>query len=219
MLTNRIISYVYRFLLIIALFTGITLNVLGTSSVSVILSYYTLQSNIICLAFFVFITIISIRTEDYQNNDVYHLLKGSVTITILITGLVYLVALGPTGFEMNINTSGISKFLANFLVHIVSPFMVLLDYFLFDKKGTFKWYYPFIWLIVPLNYLVYVYTYSAHGGHFFGIGGSDRFAYLFLDYTQIGYTGVAEAVVLMGLFILIISFILVFVDKLMGGRK
>ena len=216
---RRTLSYFYRILLIASLSTGIILNVIDTTSVSAILSYYTLQSNIICLAFFVFILIVSAVKDDYQESDVYHLVKGCITIIIAITGLVYAIALGPIGFDMQIDTSGLKNFMSNFLVHRLSPILVILDYFFFDKKGKFKFYYPFLWLIIPLNYLMYVYTYSANGGEFFGIGGSRKYAYFFLDYTQIGYTGVAWAIVIMVIFILVISFLLVIVDRVVGRRK
>lgn len=215
---RRTLSYFYRILLIASLSTGIILNVIDTTSVSAILSYYTLQSNIICLAFFVFILIVSAVKDDYQESDVYHLVKGCITIIIAITGLVYAIALGPIGFDMQIDTSGLKNFMSNFLVHRLSPILVILDYFFFDKKGKFKFYYPFLWLIIPLNYLMYVYTYSANGGKFFGIGGSRKYAYFFLDYTQIGYTGVAWAIVIMVIFILVISFLLVIVDRVVGRR-
>ncbi len=216
---KRRLSFFYRMLLITSLSTGIVLNVVETSSVSAILSYYTLQSNIICLVFFVFILMVSAVKDDYQESDVYHLVKGCVTIIIAITGLVYAIALGPIGFDMQIDTGGFEKFMSNFLVHVVSPILVILDYFFFDKKGKFKLYYPLIWLIIPLNYLIYVYTYSSNGGEFFGVGGSTKFAYIFLDYTQIGYKGVAGAIILMGIFILLISYGLVLVDRVVGRRQ
>ena len=219
MLDKRIISFLYRTLLIISLSTGIIMNVATTSSVSAILSYYTLQSNILCLVVFVILQILSVLKIDYQESEVYHLVKGCITITIATTGLVYAIALAPIGFNMHIDTSGLVKFMTDFLVHRLSPILVLLDHFLFDKKGKLKFYYPFIWLIIPLNYLIYVYAYSAGGGEFFGVGGSTKFAYIFLDYTQIGYEGVAWAIVIMAIFILAISFLLVLVDRVMGSRR
>lgn len=218
-MNKRIISFVYRILLTISLSTGIILNVMRTTSISAILSYYTLQSNIICLVVFVAILVVSAVSDKYQESDVYYLVKGGITIAIAITGLVYAIALGPIGFEMNINTNGFENFMSNFLVHRLSPILVILDYFFFDKKGKFKFYYPFIWLIIPLNYLIYVYAYSSKGGEFFGIGGSRRFAYIFLDYTKIGYQGVTKAIVIMGFTILLISFILVIVDRILGRSK
>ena len=105
---------------------------------------------------------------------------------------------------------------ANFLVHTFSPLLVTLDYFLFDEKGNFKYFYPFIWLILPLNYIVYVYTYSSMGGKFYSIGGSRHFAYFFLDYEKIGYIGVLKWIIAMAIFILMIGLGFVVLDKLLA---
>ena len=107
-----------------------------------------------------------------------------------------------------------NKQLANFLVHTVSPTLVLLDYVLFDEKGHFKLFYPILWLIQPLNYVVYVYTYSNLGGSFYNIGGSRRFAYFFLDYKKLGYLEVLKWLIVIILGILIISELLVVLDKI-----
>lgn len=218
-MNKRRLSFFYRFLLILSLSTGIFLNIYHTSSISVILSYYTLQSNVICLVFFVVIVIVSAVKEEYQEKDIYHFFKGGITIAIAITGIVYAIALAPVGVEMNVNIDGFEKFMSNFLVHRLSPLLVILDYFIFDQKGKLKFYYPFIWLIIPLDYLIYVYAYTANGGEFFSIGGSRKYAYTFLDYTQIGYYGVAMAIAIMGAFILLISFLLVTVDRILGKRR
>ena len=221
MMKKGIISRIYRLFVIASLLIGIILNIARTTSVAAILSYYTLQSNIVCLVAFVGIEIASILKKRYQDNDIYYLIKGSITIIILITAIVYAVALFPNGFQMDslsFNLGDLKGFLSNFLVHQLSPILVILDYFLFDKKGKFKFYYPLIWVFIPLNYLVYVYTYSPYGGVFFGIGGSEKFGYVFLDYTLIGYLGVVETILFMAFVVLVISFLFVLLDRKLGKK-
>ena len=179
------ISIIYKVLVALCLLTGILLNVINTTSITAILSYYTLQSNIICLAMFIEIIVIMILYKEYRFSDIYYILKGGITIAILITIITYQVALVPNNFHMDVvYTTNTDRYWANLFVHIISPIMVIGDYILFDEKGNFKLYYPFIWLCIPLYYVLYVYTYSAKGGHFYGIGGSRKFAYIFLDYNQ-----------------------------------
>ena len=113
----------------------------------------------------------------------------------------------------------VGKQFANFLVHTFSPLLVIVDYFLFDEKGNFKYFYPFIWLILPLNYIVYVYTYSSMGGKFYSIGGSRQFAYFFLDYEKIGYMGVLKWIIIIAAFILIIGLVFVVLDKFLARIK
>ena len=135
-------SVCYRILVVLSLLAGILINVIKTKSVSAILSYFTLQSNILCFAFFASIVFMELRKKNYKS-DVYYLVKGGITIAILITGLTYLFALSPTGFCMDFQQKTLAnKTISNLLVHVVSPILVTLDYFLFDEKGHFKRYYP-----------------------------------------------------------------------------
>ena len=219
---TRKTSAIYKILTAVALFTGILLNLLKTSSAISLLSYYTSQSNIICFIAFVCFFVMEIRDKDgkYKNSDVYYLVKGALIIMIFITTFCYHIALAPFGFNMeSLRRDLLIKKIANFFLHTCSPVMVILDYFLFDKKGNFRFYYSFIWILFPLNYVGYVYFYAAHGGRFFGIGGSEKYAYFFLDYVELGVWGVAKwlAIILLG--ILLVSYTLVVIDKKLGKKK
>lgn len=217
-MAKRKLSVGYKVLVILSLATGICLNVINTLSVPAILSYYTLQSNIICLVAFICFVVFEIKRKQYKN-DTYYLVKGAIIIAILITAIIYHFALMPVGFEMDsLKRSVESKAFANLLVHTVSPLLVTLDYFLFDEKGKFKSYYPVMWLIIPLNYVLYVYIYSFEGGTFFNIGGSKKFAYFFLDYEKMGYLGVAKWIVFMAVCILALSYILIVIDRKMRDK-
>lgn len=211
---ERKISTIYKLLVALSLLTGILLNVMNTTSVTAILSYYTLQSNIICFAMFVAIIVAIFLKEDYRSNNIYYLLKGAVIIAMLVTAIIYQISLLPNNFNMEaIDTNNTAKYWANEFVHKISPVLVLMDYILFDDKGNFKYYYPVIWLFIPLNYVIYVYTYSTQGGRFYGVGGSKQFAYIFLDYNQIGYIGVMKSIIIIAILILLMSYFLVFLDR------
>ena len=86
---ERKISTIYKLLVALSLLTGILLNVMNTTSVTAILSYYTLQSNIICFAMFVAIIVAIFLKEDYRSNNIYYLLKGAVIIAMLVTAIIY----------------------------------------------------------------------------------------------------------------------------------
>ena len=218
-MTKKKISLCYKILVILSLLIGIIINLKNTASVISILSYYTLQSNILCLIAFIYYLVHEIRKKEYKN-DIYYLIKGAIVIAIIITALVYRIALAPTGFEMaSLEKAVNNNQIADFFVHTLSPILVVLDYFIFDEKGRFKGYYPIIWLVIPLNYILYVYTYSNHGGRFYSIGGSRKFAYFFLDYNAIGYMGVFKWIMLFSIFILMISYLLVVFDYIMGMEK
>ena len=214
------ISNIYKLLVILSLLIGIFLNLVNTTSVRAMLSYYTLQSNIICLVMFVGMMTVIILHKDYRSSNIYYLLKGGVIITILVTAITYQIALIPNNFSMDVAyKTNTDRIWANLFVHVISPAMIVGDYILFDIKGNLKYYYPLIWLFIPLNYVLYVYTYSAKGGRFYGIGGSREFAYIFLDYNQIGYGGVLKAMGVIVLAILLVSYLLVFLDRRNRRKK
>lgn len=212
-MTRKVINICYKMFTILSLSLGIFLNLRNTTSVKALVSYYTLQSNIICLVAFLIILVLELSKKDYKT-DIYYLVKGALIIMIAITAIVYHLALAPVGFEMDALRSNINnKVIANFLVHTLSPILVILDYILLDEKGHFKFFYPIIWLFEPLNYIVYVYTYSNFGGTFYSIGGSRKFAYFFLDYTKLGYAGVFKWLVFIAIILLILSELIVLLDK------
>lgn len=221
-MTKRKISLCYKFLTITSLVTGILLNVSDTKSVISLLSYYTSQSNIICLIAFICFVYIEIRYKDIPKNDVYYLIKGEIVVVIFITAIIYRIALAPTGFEMDALKRSVEnnhKVVANLLVHTISPLFVIGDYFFFDEKGNFRLYYPIIWLFFPLNYVFYVYTYSFNGGEFYSVGGSRKYAYWFLDYEIIGKMSVLKWIIIMAIFIELVSYGLVIFDLMRGKKK
>ncbi len=210
---RRKISLAYKLLVIISLSLGIYLNLINTTSISAMLSYYTMQSNIICLIYFIIFFIKEIQNIKYKTKR-YYKIKGGIIICIAITACIYHIALAPGDFKMDSLMIAINnKLIANHLVHTVSPLLVIFDYIIFDKKGNFSWYYPFTWTVFPISYTIYVYSYSYLGGTFYSIGGSRKFAYFFLDYEKIGISAVIKWLIVILLFILGLSYILVAFDS------
>lgn len=209
---RRKISIVYKILVICLLTTGILLNTMKTISIIALLSYYTLQSNIICLIAFIYFVYLEIKKKEKTNK--YYLIKGGITIAIFITIVVYTIALLPNQFEMDFfHRTAVYKTIANLLVHIISPTLIIMDYFFFDKKGNLRKSHIIYWLIIPLIYMTYVYLYSYFGGRFYNIGESRKFAYFFLDYEKIGYIGVAKWILLITISIILVSHLFVYIDS------
>ena len=217
---KRRLSNAFKTTIIICCLIGILSNILTTSSIPTILSFYTLQSNIVVLTFYFVCKVIALFKDDLEKSEIYHFFKGGTIMTILLTFLVYLVALSPTDFTMNFSTSTDKIFqVSNIFVHFVNPILVLLDYLIFDEKGHLSARYPWRWIMFPVMYIIYVYTYSLNGGTFFGTGGSRKYAYFFLDVDKIGFTGVAGYLIVIAVAYIIISYILVVLDKILGRIK
>jgi len=219
---TRKISVIYKILTTLSLLIGIILNLIKTTSVISLLSYYTLQSNIVCFIAFLSFSIYELINinSNYKRSDIYYLIKGSLVILIFVTTVCYHIWLSPLGFNMGpFEVDFEYRKIANVFVHTISPWLVIFDYFIFDEKENFKWFYPFLWLVFPLNYVIYVYIYVSYGGSFPAIGGSEHFPYFFLDYTQLGMIGVLKWIIGIVLLILIISYLLVFIDRKIFKKK
>lgn len=217
---KRKFSSAFKTTIIICCLIGILSNILTTSSIPTILSFYTLQSNIVVLTFYFLCKVITLFKPDMEKSDIYYFFKGGTIMIILLTFFVYLVALSPTDFTMNFSTSTDKIFqVSNIFVHFINPILVLLDYIIFDEKGHMSTRYPWRWIMFPIMYIIYVYTYSFNGGTFFGTGGSRKYAYFFLDLDKIGVIGVAKYLLIIALVYTMISYILVLLDKLLGRLK
>ena len=210
-MTRRKFSICYKIVVILLIAIGVFLNIIRTDSKISMISYFTLQSNSLCLCIFVGCVYLEILNKDYKNN-LYYVIKGAVIISILVTGIVYQIGLVPNNFQMDaLNNYQITD-IANLILHFGTPILVLLDYILFDPKGHFKVYYPLFWLIFPIFYLIYVYIYSGLGGRFYNIGGSNKYGYFFLDYEVIGRIGVMRWCILIFAGIEVLSYLLIFID-------
>lgn len=218
---KRTVSFLYRLLVIGSLLSGIVMNLANTSSMLILLSYYTMQSNLLCLVVFIIFLIADLRKYDYREDKWYYIVKGIITIAILVTAIIYMFALLPSGFSMHTisRSKVLTKKIGNLLVHVISPLLVLMDYFLFDKKGKFKIFYPIIWLCFPAYYAFFVYLYQANGGRFYNIGGSRNFAYFFLDYRKIGIKGVAIWILCITIGILLLCYAFVGIDRKLKTKE
>ena len=217
--TNSVIYY--RLLVIASLSIGIILNLYNTNDVTIILSYYTSQINIMCLINFIVVEVAEIRNKDYRSSEIYYFIKGQLVMAVLMMIIIFNLSLLPR-FDMIPNTferRTVYKTISNVLLHEVSPILVILDYILFDNKGNFKKYYPIAWFFIPLNYLIYVYIYSLNGGYFYNTGGSNKFAYFFLDYRKVGYEGVINWLIVIIITILILGYIIVIIDNLLAKLR
>jgi hypothetical protein len=133
--------------------------------------------------------------------------KGAVTIAITVTLLVYQFMLADTPFSMTEGNLG------NFLVHMLTPVLVILDWLLFDEKGRYDVFDPLRWTIIPLCYFVYALIAAPLGVTYFG---GRRYPYFFVDVDAIGAGGVALYVVAIAAFFVILGYIVLGLDKLMG---
>lgn len=210
---NKYLSIIFKFLIVIVGSYGLYKACFYNKvSLGEHLSYYTNLSNLICIIYFVYYIIKYLITRGKTEANL--LVKSSVTIVISITAIVYNLILRPFMTDMD----GVMDLhsISNYIVHIIVPVMVILDWILFDKKGKFKKYYPFIWLISPFAYFVFI-CIRANFNKFFTYTSS-RYPYFFLDIDAYGVIQVMLNVFIAIIAILILGFIFLKIDNVLKKK-
>lgn len=183
------------------------------------LSYFTIQSNIVC--FFVMIcsichSFVSIRRKRYHDYARIHLfLKGLALLMITITFLTYNLVLTGTGFSM---TTGFSSTLSlnDRIVHFIVPALTWIEFLLFQPKGSFKKYDPFKWLLAPVIYFIFIMIKARYvSPAAYGIG-IKRYPYFFMDVETYGVWYVVKYVLIFAVATLVVGYIIRTIDFILG---
>ncbi len=168
-------------------------------------SYFTIQSNVICLIMMTW----KLKKEPPA------LFRGLAVVCISLTFLVYNFMLRPADFT--IANMGNLKNISNLFAHYMVPAFVWIDYLLYTPKGGMKWYYPLIWLCYPLLYLAYIMLiYKPMGGTFIVEGEVCKVPYFFLDTEILGIGGVTLWCLAIAAVILLLSYLFLLLDKLLS---
>lgn len=144
---------IYRIVLAIIIFIGLIFNYLAKNyDLNMFLSYYTVQSNIIVLIILLLQIINHFKQINlFREEHIFQNIKGAGTIIILITGIIFITLLT----KYTKDWSGY-RLISSYLLHYISPLMVLIDYLFFDnltKKLNYKK--TIIWLVYPLCYYLF----------------------------------------------------------------
>ena len=217
-ISNTYVKQSYRLLCLMLCELGIALQytiVARIGNPSILTCYYTILSNFVCLFYFAYLLICNPKKES-------PLVKGSVVLGILITGLVYHFMLNGA-MEAGVGAVAevtFTEVLANTLVHYVVPITTLLDYLLFTEKGDVRWYHPFTWLILPIVYVFFILIRPMFSDLMFaGFSGASRFPYPFVDIDLYGAGKVFFMVTIILLGFLILGLVLYGLDCLLGRLK
>lgn len=210
---SKVVVIIFRVLLLLGCLLGLYQNS-GLSSGALNLqmfNFYTILSNAVCLLFFIFMLIKTISNGISPAPR----FKGAITMMITVTFLIYHFVLLPQSFTMTSDYDSFS--MADILVHYYTPIMVILDWILFDEKDRYKWYDPFIWLIIPYSYFIYVIIRAEVGGVLTAIGS--RYPYYFIDIDAIGVTNVLWNVIILSCVFLFLGYIIYVVNKFHFNEK
>ena len=133
-----------RTLLFFAAFTGVYLEITKRGGLGMLL-YYTVLSNLLVMIFTGYLLWKMRREGDHWQSSSLLRLKGGITMSIMITCVIYHFMLAPL-------TKDFYR-LENFLCHYIVPLWFLVDTIIFDKSRQYKWFDPIVWTVLPLLYM------------------------------------------------------------------
>jgi len=213
--TNRTLSHtLFLILLALCAWLGVVLQFVTivpdwlqqgkTMSASLIqfFSYFTILTNLI-----IAVTTTAALLFPHSGFGSFCSRASSITAVNLyniVVGLVYNLVLRPL-----YNPQGWGR-VADEMVHSVVPALYVIYWLSFTAKGAVKWKNAINWLIYPLVYLIYTFV---HGMF------SSYYPYPFMDVKVIGYTGFWLNSFYLLLLFLLLSYLLIGIDKLSGRRK
>ena len=128
----------------LAAFTGVYLEITKHGGFGMLL-YYTVLSNLLVMIFTGYLLWKMRREGDHWQSSSLLRLKGGITMSIMITCVIYHFMLAPL-------TKDFYR-LENFLCHYIVPLWFLVDTIIFDKSRQYKWFDPIVWTVLPLFYM------------------------------------------------------------------
>ena len=140
---NKIIFF-SRVFMFLAAFTGVYLEITKHGGLGMLL-YYTVLSNLLVMIFTGYLLWKMRREGDHWQSSSILRFKGGVTMSIMITCVIYHFMLAPLATDF--------YRLENFLCHYIVPLWFLADTLLFDKSRQYKWFDPIAWTVLPLLYM------------------------------------------------------------------
>ena len=212
----KIFRVAFNAALILCAATGTLIGFIDINSAS-ILSTFTTQSNLFCVIIAV-ITVIRIIKGDYSESKTYIFFKGMSLTSILLTFTIYNFFLKPAMKGTVPEPDALLAF-ADYLVHVFVPILMLTEYLLFETKGLFKFWYPFVWPSFVIYYIGYTAVYKLFGGLYVFPGQVLKFPYFFLDYETHGWKNVIMWTSLIIVIFIVFSFLVFGLDKVLVTIK
>jgi hypothetical protein len=199
-----------RLLIALSALFGIFLNLIDADNVLEMLSYYTIQSNLLVAVLFLILAWFDWKNQPWD--DAWsRILTFVFTVGITVTMLVFHLLLAPTiepGGEYVVNG------LPDLFVHTITPILTIVHWFLYSKKGAMKATDPLFTVLQPLDYLLYIVFYNLLGGRFTWNDVQSPYPYFFLNLEVYGWTGVLMWSVILLLMYLVLGFLFYFIDSL-----
>ncbi|CAN5356863.1 Pr6Pr family membrane protein [soil metagenome] len=110
-------------------------------------SFFTIQSNVLAAAMLLYSAVRAARPDALPRRDI---LRGAVTLYLLITGIVYGVLL--SGYQDALQTT---IPWVDTVLHRIIPLVIVADWLLDPPVARLRWRFVRWWLAYPVAYVVY----------------------------------------------------------------
>lgn len=195
-------EFIFKLLILIVSGVGLYLN-FRIAPVRYMALYFTIISNLAVFIFYL-VTLILYLAKKLKRGDLYHIIKGMITIDITLTLAVYNLFLNDVAFYQD-------HIIACTFVHLLTPALVMLDYVIFSEKGKIKTIYPVYWSSSIVAYGVFCYVYEGLGGKF--LDGATC-PYYYMDVNKYGFIGVTIFSITIFMAFLAYGYIVLYLDTL-----
>ncbi|MFF7447327.1 MULTISPECIES: Pr6Pr family membrane protein [unclassified Streptomyces] len=204
---RRPLTAAYRLLVALVAAGAVTIDLILGSPTRV-LSYFTIQSNILLALVFV----AAAKRAWSARRALPAALTGATLLYVLITGSVYhlLLAEAANPFSMTGGATAPTGWqsLANHVLHTAVPIAAVVDWLLLTAPGRLHLRQAATWLLYPMAYLAF----SFARGELLLPGTPGRYLYPFLDVDLHGYKTILGNALLLGLAFYALAVLLVALD-------
>lgn len=205
------LTQIYRLIFGVCGLIGVSMQIAKDGPRMVL--YYTVLSNILFLSSHFYHVYLEAKGGSINQYPTLLRIKGSTTLVITLTFLVYHFMLAPKVAPADYWNS------RNFLVHYIAPLGMIGDTLIFDRKNIYKALDPLIWTLMPILYCIW----ALFNGLIlkWPIPGSldSPFPYFFLNVTKEGWGYVLTYILVLAVFYIIIGYILFFIKKMLGKKR
>ena len=208
----KISSIIYKLIGASLVAYGITINLVGSTNMLELMSYFTMISNLMVVAVLSLAALVSLKVIRIDES-LFRKIKGATIVATILMMLVYNFVLIPY-LRVNIPTYQIYS-LKDIFIHFLSPIIILADYIFFDEKGLLEYRDGFSFIYYLLIYVAYVIVYELLGGRFIISGVETIYPYFFLNIEQQGIWLTLLNILMIGLVFTAFGLLLVWVDQIL----
>ena len=180
---SKIYSVIYKLVGASLVAYGIAINLIGSTNMLELMSYFTMISNLmvlVVLSLSALVLLKVIRLDERLLNKIKH----SIIVASILMLLVYNFVLIPY-MRINVPTYQIYS-LKDIFIHYLSPLIILTDYIIFDEKGLLEYRDAFGFIYYLFIYMAYIIVYNLLGGRFNISGVESIYPYFFLNIEEQG---------------------------------